>query len=79
MFSVPVDYKRSLFSYSLERNARDTQMTTRVPVVNGVTARFTVLAGKTARVNRNIDNLLHYCILQAERDNQTVIGTVTRG
>ena len=54
-------------------------MTTRVPVVNGVTARSTVLAGKTARVNRNIDNLLHYCILQAERDNQTVIGTVTRG
>ena len=54
-------------------------MTTRVPFVNGVTARSTVLAGKTARVNRNADNLLHYCILQAERDNQAVIGTVTRG
>jgi len=40
-------------------------MATRIPVVNGVTARSTVLAGKTARVDRNIDNLLHYCILQA--------------
>ena len=40
-------------------------MTTRVPVVNGVTARTTVLAGKKARVDGNIDNLLHYCILQA--------------
>ena len=61
MCNVPVDYKRSLFV--LVRRAKRARhaklMTTRVPVVNGATARSTVLAGKTARVDLNTENLLH--------------------